>query len=212
MPHRDIALDDKDKILHEMLASNDLGTFFGVSQKVLNLVWNRLRDPEGNSAIYISMEIGADPDIFHPVRDRLKALDINDSTDPQLDFFIKRFLNGPRKIPNYGGGLGVLAGDTLKSMAACKIPAVAISLLYRKGYFSQLVDSRIGQIAWATEWHPEEVPGLYLLKHPQYPDRPLEIEIAFFDEENRPQLTYAQIWMKMEINENLDYFIPELLS
>ncbi len=40
-------------------------------------------------------------------------------------------------IPTYSGGLGVLAGDTLKSGADLGLPMIAVSLLYRKGYFRQ---------------------------------------------------------------------------
>ncbi|RYG55003.1 hypothetical protein EON80_31255, partial [bacterium] len=40
-------------------------------------------------------------------------------------------------IPTYSGGLGVLAGDTLKSAADLGLPVVAVSLLYNKGYFRQ---------------------------------------------------------------------------
>lgn len=37
-------------------------------------------------------------------------------------------------IPTYSGGLGILAGDTVRSAADLKIPMVAVSLLHRKGY------------------------------------------------------------------------------
>jgi starch phosphorylase len=120
-------------------------------------------------------------------------------------------LTGPQKIPNYGGGLGILAGDTLKSFSACKIPVAAISLLYMKGYFSQLVDSRVGQINWSMKWSPEETPGLYLLKNPNYPDKPLIIEVPFLIEKQKADMAYAQVWMKLEVNENLDFFVPEFL-
>ena len=40
-------------------------------------------------------------------------------------------------MPIYSGGLGVLAGDMLKSCADLRLPLVAVSLLYRKGYFDQ---------------------------------------------------------------------------
>ncbi|GAB4321732.1 MAG: alpha-glucan family phosphorylase [Promethearchaeota archaeon] len=43
-------------------------------------------------------------------------------------------------IPTYSGGLGVLAGDTLRSMADLEIPAVAVTLSYSTGYFYQLID------------------------------------------------------------------------
>src|SRR3981189_3860603 len=41
------------------------------------------------------------------------------------------------QIPTYSGGLGVLAGDTIRAAADIRLPMVAVSLLYRKGYFSQ---------------------------------------------------------------------------
>ena len=40
-------------------------------------------------------------------------------------------------IPTYSGGLGVLAGDTIKSGADLKVPLVAVTLLSKKGYFRQ---------------------------------------------------------------------------
>jgi starch phosphorylase len=42
-----------------------------------------------------------------------------------------------RRIPTYSGGLGMLAGDTLRSAADLGIPLVAFSLAHRKGYFQQ---------------------------------------------------------------------------
>ncbi|HEU4788017.1 MAG TPA: hypothetical protein VFS57_11420, partial [Gemmatimonadaceae bacterium] len=38
-------------------------------------------------------------------------------------------------IPTYSGGLGVLAGDTLRSAADLAVPIVGVTLLDRKGYF-----------------------------------------------------------------------------
>jgi starch phosphorylase len=56
------------------------------------------------------------------------------------------------RIPTYSGGLGVLAGDTLKSCADLKIPAVAVSLFYAKGYFDQRLDE------WGNQ---QEVPAAW---------------------------------------------------
>ena len=204
-------LSDPETLLSKIRAKSPLGNFFGISQKVFDHVWSELTAAEGYSAVYVSMEIGADLDVFNPVKTYLQQNEIATSSDPETSLFIKKFLNGPFKIPNYGGGLGILAGDTLKSFAACKIPVAAISLFYRKGYFSQLVDSRIGQISWAMEWSPENTPSLYLLKNPIYPDKPLCIEIPFFDQHDKTVMAYAQVWMKLEVNENLDYFVPEFL-
>jgi starch phosphorylase len=38
-------------------------------------------------------------------------------------------------MPTYSGGLGVLAGDTIRSAADLEVPMVAVSLLHRRGYF-----------------------------------------------------------------------------
>ena len=43
--------------------------------------------------------------------------------------------SGSRWVPTYSGGLGVLAGDTIRSAADLKMPLVAMTLLHRKGYF-----------------------------------------------------------------------------
>ncbi len=50
-------------------------------------------------------------------------------------------------MPTYSGGLGVLAGDTIRSAADLGVPMVGISLLYRKGYFHQ----RFSADGWQSE-------------------------------------------------------------
>ena len=40
-------------------------------------------------------------------------------------------------LPTYSGGLGVLAGDTLRSAADLRLPMVAVTLAHRQGYFTQ---------------------------------------------------------------------------
>src|SRR5262245_15745474 len=58
-------------------------------------------------------------------------------------------------IPTYSGGLGVLAGDMLRSAADLKISMVAVSLLHRKGYFDQRLDARGNQSESPSKWSPE---------------------------------------------------------
>lgn len=59
-------------------------------------------------------------------------------------------------IPTYSGGLGVLAGDTLRSAADLCTPIVAISLLYRNGYFRQHLDESGYQTESAFTWDPAQ--------------------------------------------------------
>ncbi|MFB0505674.1 MAG: alpha-glucan family phosphorylase [Thermodesulfobacteriota bacterium] len=58
-------------------------------------------------------------------------------------------------MPTYSGGLGVLAGDTLRAAADLDIPMVGVTLLHRKGYFSQQLDDRGNQSESPCEWNPE---------------------------------------------------------
>ena len=60
-------------------------------------------------------------------------------------------------IPTYSGGLGVLAGDTLRSAADLKLPVVGVTLLHRKGYFRQHLDAQGNQTESGVEWKPEEL-------------------------------------------------------
>jgi starch phosphorylase len=60
-------------------------------------------------------------------------------------------------IPTYGGGLGILAGDMLRSAADLELPIIAITLLHRKGYFRQRLDAGGNQTEEADPWIPESV-------------------------------------------------------
>jgi starch phosphorylase len=59
------------------------------------------------------------------------------------------------EIPTYSGGLGILAGDMLRSAADLGVPIVAVSLLHRKGYFDQRLDARGNQLESPSKWSPE---------------------------------------------------------
>jgi glycogen phosphorylase len=59
-------------------------------------------------------------------------------------------------IPTYGGGLGILAGDTLRAAADLGTPMVGMTLLHRKGYLRQHLDSLGNQYESEETWYPEE--------------------------------------------------------
>jgi len=60
-----------------------------------------------------------------------------------------------KALPTYSGGLGMLAGDTLRSAADTGVPLVAISLVHRRGYFEQHLDSHGQQTESDVVWSPE---------------------------------------------------------
>ncbi len=59
-------------------------------------------------------------------------------------------------IPTYSGGLGVLAGDSLRAAADLRIPMVGITLAHRRGYFRQRLDDRGRQTEVPDSWSPED--------------------------------------------------------
>ncbi len=62
-------------------------------------------------------------------------------------------------LPTYSGGLGMLAGDTLRSAADTGAPMVAVSLVHRCGYFRQKLDASGQQTETDVPWSPETLPS-----------------------------------------------------
>ncbi len=81
-----------------------------------------------------------------------RASDEADTTR-RIAYFSMEVAVDPR-MPTYSGGLGVLAGDTLRSCADLTIPVVAVSLLYAKGYFDQRLDEWGNQQESPVAWEP----------------------------------------------------------
>jgi glycogen phosphorylase len=59
-------------------------------------------------------------------------------------------------IPTYSGGLGILAGDMVRSAADLGLPMIAVTLLNREGYCEQQLDSEGNQMESPMPWRPEE--------------------------------------------------------
>jgi starch phosphorylase len=84
------------------------------------------------------------------------------------DYCKRRFLKRPKiayfsmeiglksEIPTYSGGLGALAGDTIRSCADLKIPLVAVTLVSRKGYLKQKITEQGEQLEYPDDWSPSE--------------------------------------------------------
>lgn len=74
-------------------------------------------------------------------------------SEPRIAYFTMEI--GLRDdMPTYSGGLGVLAGDTVKSAADLSLPFVAVTLISRKGYFKQDIDNKGHQIELPAVWEP----------------------------------------------------------
>ena len=88
-------------------------------------------------------------------------------------------------IPTYSGGLGILAGDTIKSAADLELPVVAVTLITRKGYFTQELDSMGWQREKPVAWDPSKYMTL----------RPEKVKVCI---EGRD--VYIQAWMYIVIS------------
>jgi starch phosphorylase len=75
------------------------------------------------------------------------------TAEPKIAYFSME-IGFRNDIPTYSGGLGVLAGDTIKSAADLNLPMVAVILIAKKGYFRQEIDKNGRQIEHPVEWNP----------------------------------------------------------
>jgi starch phosphorylase len=89
-------------------------------------------------------------------------------------------------LPLYSGGLGILAGDHLKSASDLRLPLVAVGLLYRYGYFRQ----RLRNDGWQEEHYGETFPNDLAITLVRNDDgTPLRIEVSIRDRD-----VLAQVW------------------
>ena len=82
---------------------------------------------------------------------------MNHTTYPSTIAYFSMEICLEQAVPTYSGGLGVLAGDTLRSSSDLELPVVGITLLHRKGYFRQHLDPSGQQTEAPVEWQPEEM-------------------------------------------------------
>ena len=109
-------------------------------------------------------------------------------------------------IPTYSGGLGVLAGDTIKSCADLNVPLVAVTLLYRKGYFYQKLDSNGNQIEADVKWNPQD--HLTKLKDRvkvKIEGKSVEITAWQYDMTGIGNYTIPVIFLDTDIKENSEF-------
>ncbi|HKP48335.1 MAG TPA: alpha-glucan family phosphorylase [Pyrinomonadaceae bacterium] len=89
-------------------------------------------------------------------------------------------------LPLYSGGLGILAGDHLKSASDLRLPLIAVGLLYHQGYFRQ----KLNREGWQQEFYGETQPENLPLRLVNGDDgSPLQIEVSI-----RERAVRAQVW------------------
>jgi starch phosphorylase len=91
-------------------------------------------------------------------------------------------------LPQYSGGLGILAGDHLKSASDLGVPVIGVGLLYRHGYFTQSLSAD----GWQAERYPADDPNglpLTLLRTPD--GEPVKVAVTLAE----GRLLTAQVWL-----------------
>ncbi|MCA1644353.1 MAG: alpha-glucan family phosphorylase [Chloroflexi bacterium] len=94
---------------------------------------------------------------------------------PRIAYFCAEFAIA-ESLPIYSGGLGVLAGDHLKAASDLRLPIVAVGLLYRYGYFRQVIDETGYQHEAYDRLDPDAL-GVRPVLYPQ--GAPVVIEVPF---------------------------------
>lgn len=88
-------------------------------------------------------------------------------------------------LPVYSGGLGILAGDVLKTASDLGVPLVGVGLLYQQGYFRQAINSEGRQIEFYPYNDPSQLPvlpvqdqqGQWIRVEVQLPGRPVKLRV-----------------------------------
>ncbi|MGD8397396.1 MAG: alpha-glucan family phosphorylase [Anaerolineae bacterium] len=108
-----------------------------------------------------------------------------DERDVRIAYFSAEF-GLTESLGIYAGGLGILAGDHLKSASDLGLPLIGVGLLYQQGYFRQYLNPD----GWQQELYPEnDFYNLPLALERQLSGAPLVIEVAY-----PGRLVKAQVW------------------
>jgi len=93
-------------------------------------------------------------------------------------------------LPQYSGGLGILAGDHLKAASDLGVPLIGVGLLYRHGYFSQSLSAE----GWQLERYPGADPnGLPLTLLREADGSPVRVSVALAED----RVLAAQVWLAL---------------
>lgn len=160
---------------------------------------------EARPMAYFSMEYGLATSVYNIYEPRGPVKEANRISENEIfsneriaDYLFSLKINALLDLPIYSGGLGVLAGDTVKTAADMRMPLVAIGILWNKGYFKQRFWFKFGQLPEEMEWDPATFPGLV----------PLENVVKL---ELRERVLFLRLWKYYVFNQARDYAVPLIL-
>jgi starch phosphorylase len=146
-------------------------TYFGFPSNSLLEAEQKLLDKKTRSIGYFSMEYGLSCNTYNKFESKKPVSPLNFSSEHHvfsnmraMDYYLSLDAEYILDLPIYSGGLGVLAGDSLKSCADRGLSLAAIGILWNKGYFKQNFWFKNGQIPEENNWDPYSYPGLIPLQ------------------------------------------------
>jgi len=179
--------------------------YFGMPLEAVVKAEKRLRLAKERCIAYFSMEYGLATSCYNKLSSQL-ALNLANQVPENgvfsnfrvADYFFALHQNNILDLPIYSGGLGVLAGDTVKTMADYKLPVAAIGILWSSGYFRQKFWFKYGQAPEKMRWDPYTYPGLIPLKN--------KIKISLKSED-----VYLRLWKYYVYSHKHDAVVPLIL-
>lgn len=179
--------------------------FFGFPVSAIVEAEKALLSGEKKNISYFSMEFGLGTSIYHPFSSVRKISDenrINEndvfSNERIADYLFSLKFDSLLDLPIYSGGLGVLAGDTIKTAADMLLPMAAVGILWNKGYFKQRFWYKFGQLPEEMKWDPWSFPGLIPL------DQKIRLELKDKD-------IVLRLWKYYVYSRKKDHVVPLVL-
>jgi glycogen phosphorylase len=190
----------------ELYAGDIRGSsYFGMPLAPIIACEKKLRDSAVKNIAYFSMEYGLATSYYNRFVSSRQLDPKNISQEHEVfsnyrlaDYFFALRTNTIIDLPIYSGGLGVLAGDTVKTMADYQLPVTAVGMLWNAGYFRQKFWFKYGQSPEEMHWDLYSYPGLIPLA-----DR-VKVRLASGD-------IVLRLWKYYVYSYRHDYVVPLIL-
>jgi len=197
-----VQIEDFDEIYSKDISR---GQYFGMPLSGIIESEKRLRSKDERGIAYFSMEYGLGSSFYNRFTSNRDIDEKNKYQEHEVfsnyrlaDYFFTLKMDGVIDLPIYSGGLGVLAGDTLKTMADYRLPAVGVGMLWNAGYFRQRFWFKYGQTPEEMHWDMRSYPGLIPLKE--------IVKVSLKSED-----IYLRLWKYYIYSYRRDYAIPLIL-